>query len=185
MVDGMHTLLVTLHVVTAIFLVGPLAVAPHSGIRAIRNRDARACRSIARQTTIFGVGSVIVALLGAAVVPTKPEWYDFSTTWLTISMTLYIIAAILVFAVVAPSLRTAAKLVGADEHAPDAKLAAADDAESGEAAAGANPEIPPQPQASATTSRVDRIRGRVAAVSGLVTLLLLAIAVLMVVKPFG
>ena len=159
----MHTFLKTLHVIAAVFLIGPLALVPMAGLRAIRLGDLGAVRNAARQTTVYGLLSLLVFGFGLAVVPTEPEHYNFATPWVTISMTLYIVTLGLVLGVVSPALNKAASLLEVrDEPAP----------------ATGDP-------APLTNPLLDTARGRVAASSGVATLLLVAITVLMVVKPFS
>jgi uncharacterized membrane protein len=158
-----HTFLKTLHVIAAVFLIGPLVLVPMGGLRAIRLGDLGAVRNAARQTTVYGLLSLLVFGFGVAVVPTEPKRYDFATPWVTISMTLYIVTLGLVLGVVAPALNKAASLL----EARDEPVAATDD-----------PAPPTNPQ-------LDTARGRVAASSGVATLLLVAITVMMVVKPFS
>src|SRR5918993_1128786 len=129
----MHTFLLTLHVVAAVFLIGPLAIAPMTGLRGIRKQEAGTVRDAARLTMLYGLLSLIVFGLGVAVVPTRPERYTFGTAWIVISMTLYIIAVLATLLVVAPSLGQAAKLLTSastveTSTAAGAKLVAADTA---------------------------------------------------------
>jgi uncharacterized membrane protein len=163
-----HLFLKTLHVVAAVFLIGPLVVIPMSGLRAIRHGDLSAVRTAARQTGLYGLLSILVFALGAAVVPTESEHYNFGTPWVTISMTLFIVAVAVILGVTVPALTKAGSLL-------EARTAPAPSTADGEDAA----------PAPLTDSQLDAARGRVAASSGVASLLLVAITVLMVVKPFG
>lgn len=165
----MFKVLLTLHVLLAIFLIGPLAMIPMTSLRSIRRRDAVAVHGTARQTMIYGLGSIVVFLLGFGLVGLKPDWFSLGDPWITISMTLYVIALILVLAVLVPGLRKAGKLI--DAAVPGAEKGKADD----------------EPPAAdpAGKQRLDALYGRTAAISGLVTLLIIAIIVLMVVQPFS
>jgi uncharacterized membrane protein len=173
-----HTFLKTLHVVAAVLLIGPLVLVPMTGLRAIRTGDLAAVRNAARQTTLYGLLSILVFALGAAVVPTESEHYTFGTPWVTISMTLYIVTLGLVLGVVAPALNKAASLLEArtapDNHVPAGAQSAAD-----------KPEPATGDPAPLTNPQLDAARGRVAASSGVASLLLVVITVLMVVKPFS
>jgi uncharacterized membrane protein len=100
----------TLHVIAAVFLIGPLVLVPMSGLRAIRLGHLGMVRTAARQTTLYGLLSLLVFALGAAVVPTSDR-YDYGTPWVTISMTLFIVALVLVLGVTAPALTKAASLL--------------------------------------------------------------------------
>lgn len=191
----MATLLVTLHVVVAIFLVGPLAMIPMTALRSIRRRDADAVQGAARQTLIYGLGSIAVFLLGIGIVPFEPG-YNLGTPWLTISMTLYLIALVLVLAVLAPSLRKAARLIeqgvpATRELTAPAPAAGESTPEGAEAAdvepagAGTTPAVTASATELASKERLDSLYGRSAGAAGLVALLFVVIAVLMVTKPFS
>lgn len=110
----MFTVLLTIHVVLAVFLIGPVAVIPMTALRAIRQRDAGAVRSGARQTAVFGFGSILVFLFGFGVMGSKPDWFSFSDLWLLLSVIAYIVAIVLVLALVVPDLGRAARAIEAD-----------------------------------------------------------------------
>ena len=105
----MHTLLDVLHVVTAVFLIGPMAILPMSAMRSVRAGDGTAVLTTARSTMIFSLASLLVVLFGFGVLGVTDEKYDLSvaTPWVLISIILYAVAlALNVFAVV-PALRSA------------------------------------------------------------------------------
>ncbi len=109
----MFTLLKTLHVLFAVLLVGPLTMIPMTALRSIRRRDGAAVAGAARQTMIYGLGSLLVFVLGFGIVGVKSERFSMGDPWITISMTLYVIALVLVLALVLPGLRGASKLIEA------------------------------------------------------------------------
>lgn len=172
---AMFTLLLTLHVLFAVFLIGPLTMVPMTAMRSIRKRDASAVADAARQTTIFGLASIVVFVIGFGVVGTKPSRFSLGDPWITISMTLYVIALVLVLAVLVPDLRRAAKLLTAG--VPEAPKPTKGD----------EPEetLSATPTELADHARISSVRARVSAIGGLVTLLFIAIIVLMVTKPFS
>lgn len=178
----MFRLLLTLHVLLAIFLVGPLTMIPMTALRSIRRRDAPALHAAARQTMLFGFASLLVFLLGFGVVSAKSKEFSVGDPWIVISMTLYIVALVLALLVLVPDLRRAGKLI---EHGvlaaapPTPEVTAEDDAEPAE------PTLTATASDLATKQRLDSLRGRAAAMAGLVTLLFAVIIVLMVVKPFS
>jgi uncharacterized membrane protein len=181
-----HTFLKSLHVIAAVFLIGPLVLVPMTGLRAIRVGDLGAVRTAARHTTLYGLLSLLVFALGAAVVPTEPEHYNFGTPWVTISMTLFIVALALVLGVAAPALTKAASLLEA-RTAPTPPTAAPAPTTGDAGDAGAEPATATATgdPAPLTNPQLDTARGRVAASSGVASLLLVVITVFMVVKPFG
>jgi uncharacterized membrane protein len=183
----MTKLVVTLHVLAAVFLIGPMAINPMMGMRAIRKHDARGVHEAARSTTLYTLLSLIVAAFGiiAVSVGGKDRHWSFSDAWLTISMTLYVIALALALAVVSPSLTQAGRLLSGTTHAPATPLDPPV-----ENATDTAP-ITPEPAGTDTATidvearrKLDATYGRVAASSGIVALLLVIIVVFMVVKPF-
>jgi uncharacterized membrane protein len=170
-----ETFLTALHVLAAVLLIGPLVLAPFAGRRAIARRSPDGIRGATRQMAAFGAGSVVVAGLGVLALFASHE-YDFGTPWVTISMTLYVIAVGLVYLYAIPALRRAARMV--DEGVPAAP-------EPGER----NQE----PETTLTVTgtdvhakeRLEAISARLAGAGLLVLLVFAAITLLMSVRPFG
>lgn len=147
----MHTLLDVLHVLAAVFLIGPMAVLPMSAMRSVRAGDGAAVLTTARSTMVFSLASLLVVLFGFGVLGMSDKKYDLSvaTPWVLISIILYAIALALNVLAVVPALRSAG------EHLQEA---------------------------GAATLRGNDYK-RIAMTSGVVTLLLVAVVVLMVAKP--
>jgi uncharacterized membrane protein len=98
---------IALHVILAVFIIGPMALLPHTGLRALRNFDAKQVRGIARSVSIFSWASLVVfvlgfAALGAADIP-------FTKLWVWLSVVLYAAAFVLSVFVVVPNLRRGAE----------------------------------------------------------------------------
>jgi uncharacterized membrane protein len=142
------TLLTVLHVVAAVFLVGPMAILPMTGLRALRAGEAGQVSTLARSTFVFSLLSLLVVVFGFGVMGLADERLHLSlgTPWILWSLILYAIALVLNLLVVVPAMRTAAE-----------RLQQSDAARAG--------------------------YGRIAAASGVATLLLVAVVVLMVWKP--
>jgi uncharacterized membrane protein len=103
----MRNLLLVLHVVAAIFLVGPLAAVANQAARALRNGDSGVLRNQSRLVTIYGWASLVVGLLGAALV--RGEWgATFGEAWVIASLVLFMVASALLLGLLAPLLRRAA-----------------------------------------------------------------------------
>lgn len=152
----MRTLLVTLHVLAAIFLIGPLTLAPFIGLRAVVRRDAAAVHRAARTTMVLAAASGLVFLLGIGATASS-EVIRYSTPWVTISITLSVIALLALLLVAAPALRSIAGMiedgtVAADSHAK---------------------------------AKMDSLRGRIGASAGLAALAWALVVVLMMTKPFS
>lgn len=143
----MGTVLNVLHVVTAVFLIGPMAILPMTAMRAVRVGNAPVVELLARSTWVFSLASLVVAVLGFGVVGTADKRFDLSvgTPWVLTSIVLYLVALALSLFLVVPSLRRAA--------------------------------------ADLTSGGSTAAYGRIAAGSGIVSLLLVAVTVLMVWKP--
>jgi uncharacterized membrane protein len=106
----MDTLLNVLHVVTAVFLVGPMAILPMTALRAVRAGNGPTVALVARSTRVFTLASLVVAVLGFGVVGTADEQFDLSvtTSWVLTSIILYLLALAVSLALVVPALRGAA-----------------------------------------------------------------------------
>ena len=146
----MDTLLTALHVVAAVFVIGPMAVLPMTALRAVRAGNGPVVDLLARSTRVFSLASLLVAFLGYAVlgVVGKTDKISVTTGWVLASVVLYIVALAVSLLVVVRSLETAGAAL------------ATGGADAGRA-----------------------VYGRIAASSGIVALLLVAVTVLMVWRP--
>ena len=105
----METVVFALHVVAAVFLVGPMAILPMTAMRAVRAGQGGQVAVLAQSTFIFSLLSLLVAVLGFGVVGLNKEGTTVSTPWVLISIILYVaVLALNLFAVV-PALRSAAE----------------------------------------------------------------------------
>lgn len=92
------------HVVLSIFVIGPLVAAANQAARALRGGDRGGLPMLARTVTIYGWGSLLVALFGFGLVR---DDVSFSDGWLLGSIVLFVVAAVLVLGLLAPLLRRA------------------------------------------------------------------------------
>ncbi|GAB3795712.1 hypothetical protein GCM10028798_04800 [Humibacter antri] len=151
-----------LHVAAAVFIVGPMAILPMTAMRAIRAGSPTQVRTLARSTNVFSLLSLLTFILGFGALGTSDPKYhvSVSSTWVWLSIVLYVIALGLTLFVVVPAMRRAADAIEGEEAVeaedPGAKAA---------------------PQAS------NGGYGALAGTSGIVSILLLAVVVLMVWKP--
>jgi len=108
-----------LHIAGAIFLIGPLQFATSVSPQLIRDRreGLSGLRLAQRTTRILGAGSISVFLLGLALVGLGDE-HSFNEFWLSASMTLFLVALGLVFAIIERDQRTAIRLVEGGQDAP-------------------------------------------------------------------
>ncbi|MFF2274834.1 DUF2269 family protein [Agromyces sp. NPDC058126] len=152
----MDTLFSVLHVVSAVFIVGPMAILPMTAMRAVRAGNAGQVATLAKSTMIFSWLSLAVFVFGFGAMSMAPDEFDLSVTtpWILWSIILYVIAFALSIFVVVPAMNKAAEAL------------AASGADASGAAAAERPSYP-----------------AIAAGSGIVSLLLVAVVVLMVWKP--
>lgn len=177
-------LLLFLHIGFAIFTLGPLTAATHSTPRYIRKRNVTVVRYLHRTTQIYGIGTLGIFLVGLALAQG-----DLAEVWLSASMTLFIVALVLLL-IVERDQRKAAHLLevaAAEERAAvPSRPAAAEagdgkDAEKAEKSGKKDAEEERAPAKTAADGDVAQVeRGRIAAISGVVTLIYLVILVLMV-----
>ena len=111
---SMNTVLSVLHVVLAVFIVGPMAILPMTGLRALRAGNAAQVRVLATSTLVFSLLSLLVVVLGFGALGTADPKYHLSVTtpWVLWSIILYAIALVLVLAVAVPAMRRAAAASG-------------------------------------------------------------------------
>jgi uncharacterized membrane protein len=142
----MDTLFSVLHVVSAVFIVGPMAILPMTAMRAVRAGNADQVSVLAKSTNLTSLLSLLVIVFGFGAMSLADEKYHLSITtpWILWSLILYAVALGLTLFLVVPTMRRAADALR-----------------------------------DGTASRYPAI----AAGSGVATLLLVAVVVLMVWKP--
>jgi hypothetical protein len=117
-------LLLWFHIGFVIFAIGPVTIATMSTPRYIRARNVDVLRYLSRMTRIFGAASLGVLLFGVIA---GQSLHDMTKTWVTASLTLFVVALVLLM------------LIMRDQHkaiaAVEASLAAAPGIPAGEAAA--------------------------------------------------
>ncbi|QFG24763.1 hypothetical protein [Actinomadura sp. WMMB 499] len=173
-------LLLILHIGFAIFTLGPLTAATMSTPRYIRKRNTSVVRYLNRTTQIYGVACLGVFLFGIFLANGQ-----FDQVWLSASMTLFIVALVLLLIVDRDQRRAVHLLEAAGAPAPASapaeaadggekpKVEKTEEAERQEAREAVREDAP-----GADVAQVER--GRIAALSGVVALIWLVILVLMV-----
>jgi len=151
-----------LHVVAAVFIIGPMAILPMTALRAIRSGAPGQVRTLATSTNIFSLLSLLVVILGFGAMAFSDPKYNttIASTWIWLSIVFYVVALALTLFVVVPAMRRAADNIEGEEA-----VEAEDPSASGE-----------------TTAKAGGY-GAISGASGVASLLLLAVVVLMVWKP--
>jgi hypothetical protein len=168
-------LVLWLHVGFAIFTIGPVMVAIMSTPRYIRKRDVAIVNYLYRTTRLFAVISLTVLIAGLVL---ADQLHDFSKPWLSISLTLFVVAIALLVLILRDQHRAIAALEEAEEVTADAVARAADEA----AGAGKRSESAQPPVAPLTAEELHPHveRGRITSLGGVVSVIWLVILVLMV-----
>jgi hypothetical protein len=177
-------LVLWLHIAFVIFTIGPVTMTIMSSPRAIRTRNAAVLRHLLVMTRIFAAGSLAVLVFGIVL---GQSLHDLGKAWLTASMTLYVVALVLLGLIMRDQRRAIAALAaeGSQPAVPSVPDAAGEGEEGGTGTADAEPEQAAQPGSGAVAAaQVASVeRGRIASMGGVVSLLWLAILVLMVWQP--
>lgn len=114
------SLLLWLHIGFAIFTIGPLTAVTMAAPRAIRAKNVAVLQNIQRTTRIYSIGSLGVLVFGIALGVTLGggllgRWH------MTASMTLFIVAIVLLF-LIDRDLRAAVRALASEDANDDAKV---------------------------------------------------------------
>jgi len=118
----MDTVMTILHVGTAVFIVGPMAILPMTGLRALRSGNAGQVHTLARSTAVFSWLSLLTFIFGFGAMSLAPDQYNLSMTtpWILWSIILYAIAFLLNVFFVVPQMNKAAEAAGGEKTAKPA-----------------------------------------------------------------
>jgi len=181
--SAIERLVLWLHVAFVIFTIGPVTVAIMSSPRAIRTRNAVVLQHLLVMTRIFGTASLGVLVFGIILGQQRKE---LSKTWLTVSMTLFVVALVLLVLIMRDQRRalTALKLADKQQPVPAPQPAAAGELAAAEPGAAEEDAATAEPAAAAPVTAASHIanveRGRIVSMGGVVSLIWLVILVLMV-----
>ena len=183
--SAIERLVLWLHVAFVIFTIGPVTVAIMSSPRAIRTRNAVVLQHLLVMTRIFGAASLGVLLFGIILGQQRKE---LSEAWLTVSMTLFVVALVLLVLIMRDQRRALAALKLADKQpVPAPQPAVAGDLAGAEPGTAEEDAATAEPAAAAPVTAASHIanveRGRIVSMGGVVSLIWLVILVLMVWKP--
>jgi uncharacterized membrane protein len=116
---GSYAVVLVLHLLAAVFVVGPLAVAAVTSPRLARAGRLDALQAAQRTTRLYALASIVVVLLGTAMVglgDTGEAW-SMGQLWVSASYALWILAVVLTIGVVVPAQRAAIEALEAGDSA--------------------------------------------------------------------
>src|SRR5262245_52308039 len=106
-------LILWLHVAFVIFTIGPVTIATMSSPRYIRTRNVGVLRYLLRVTRIFWAASLGVLIFGIVL---GQRLNKLSSAWLTVSMTLFVVALVLLVLIMRDQRRAIGALEAAAEN---------------------------------------------------------------------
>jgi hypothetical protein len=117
----MFKILLALHLLVAIFAIGPLVHAATTAGRGVRTGDGAATASSVRLLRIYSYASVLVIILGFALMNANLPFAGggkagaIGQLWIWLSIVLWVVALGIVLGLVVPTLEKAGKLIGQQE----------------------------------------------------------------------
>ena len=111
----MFKVLLALHLLFAIFAIGPLVHAATTASRGVRKADAGATAASARMLRIYSYVSVLVVIAGGALMSVKRNGEtvaEFSDLWIWLSLLMWAVSVALILAVAVPTLTRVTRGLG-------------------------------------------------------------------------
>ena len=105
--SSVDRLVLWLHVAFVIFTIGPVTIAIMSSPRVIRTRNIGVLRYLAMMTRVFAVASLGVLIFGIVL---GQSLHDLGKAWLTVSITLFVVALVLLVLIMRDQRRAIAAL---------------------------------------------------------------------------
>jgi hypothetical protein len=180
-----------LHLVAAIFTIGPGTAAIMSTPRYIRRQNTVLVGYLYRTTRIYSIAALLTLIFGAAL---AGQTHKFGQWWIVVSLTLFVVAFVLLMLIIRDQRTALTALTTADDTVAAAgsdtvrSSQAAQAAQPTEAAAGdqpatavasdAQPTMTTDPRTGLRLAAVER--GRIAMMGGITAVIWLVILVLMV-----
>lgn len=105
----METLFSILHVVSAVFIVGPIAIMPMAALRSLRTGDTQRATASAKSIRLLSYLSLIIVITGFGVMGMADPKYNLSITtpWVLASLILYAVALLATLIVTVPAFQHA------------------------------------------------------------------------------
>ena len=117
----MFKLLLGLHLLFAVFAIGPLVHAATTAGRGVRKGDAVATAASARMLKIYSYASVLVVIVGMALESIDSPFRkgekvgEFGDLWIWLSVVLWLAGIGLVLGVIVPTLNKVTTMIGAQQ----------------------------------------------------------------------
>lgn len=107
--SGTYAVVLVLHLLTVVFVVGPLAVAAVTSPRHARAGHVDALRDALRSTRLYARATLVTVLLGTAMIGVGDigDAWSFSQLWVSASYALWFVAMALTLGGVVPAQRSA------------------------------------------------------------------------------
>jgi uncharacterized membrane protein len=102
----MDILFSILHVTSAVFIVGPMAIIPMTALRSLRHGDNERSLKTGKSIRLLSYLSMIVVITGFGVMGMADPKHDLSITtpWVLVSLVLYVVALLTTLIVTVPAL---------------------------------------------------------------------------------
>lgn len=118
----MFKVVLAIHILAAVFAIGPLVHAATTASRGIRQGDGAAVAASVRLLRIYSYASVAVIVFGFAVMSSTSDYThkrtaDIGDTYIWLSLLLWALSLGLVFAVLVPGLRAAGDRIARSQPA--------------------------------------------------------------------
>ena len=114
----MFKILLALHLLFAVFAVGPLVHAATTAARGVRTGDGAATASSSRVLRVYSSASVLVVLIGFGLMSVKRHGKtiaEFGDTWIWLSALLWLVAMGIVTGALVPALDKVTEKIGKQE----------------------------------------------------------------------
>ena len=180
-----------LHLVAAIFTIGPGTAAIMSTPRYIRRQNTVLVGYLYRTTRIYSIAALLTLIFGAVLAGMT---HKFSQWWISVSLTLFVVAFVLLMLIIRDQRTAMTALTTADDtvaaqgsdtvrssqavQEPQETEAAGGDQPATAVASDAQPTITTDPKTGLRLAAVER--GRIASMGGITAVIWLVILVLMV-----
>jgi hypothetical protein len=180
-----------LHLVAAIFTIGPGTAAIMSTPRYIRRQNTVLVGYLYRTTRIYSIAALLTLIFGAAL---AGQTHKFGQWWIVVSLTLFVVAFVLLMLIIRDQRTALTALTTADDTVaasgsdtvrssqtaaePQETEASGGDQPASAVASDAQPTITTDPKTGLRLAAVER--GRIAMMGGITAVIWLVILVLMV-----